>query len=166
MKILYRPLDDPASTLENRGLKVEELRLPEEILLQVKSDLQSSNGVMPTTARKIQDWNVGFLDRRWYCSSKLPNLLHHKLIRTTDISSKYQLQPFRSSWLRHLHRQSLFGLFPKSLPLGGRLCIDAGRDVGLPSCETAAIQARPYCRVTLCGEKPSARAKVVIVIRR
>ena len=63
MKILYRPLDDPASTLEKQGLKVEELRLPDEILLQVKSDLQSTNRVMPTSARKIQDWNVGFLDR-------------------------------------------------------------------------------------------------------
>ena len=61
MKLLFRPLEDPLSTLGKDDMKTEELQLPHHIMLQLHSDLRSSNEMMPKSARQIQNWDVGFL---------------------------------------------------------------------------------------------------------
>ncbi len=63
MKILYRPIDDPCSTLDKQSMKVEELQLPISILHELRLNLQASTKLLPDSARKIQDWDVGLLER-------------------------------------------------------------------------------------------------------
>ncbi len=63
MKILYHPIDDPYSTLEQQSMKVEELQLPIPILQELRLNLQASSKLLPKSARKIQDWDVGLLKR-------------------------------------------------------------------------------------------------------
>lgn len=61
MKILYHPIGDPDSTLEQQSMKVEELQLPIPVLQELRLDLQASSKLLPKSARKIQGWQVGFL---------------------------------------------------------------------------------------------------------
>jgi len=63
MKILYHPIDNPYSTLQQQSMKVEELQLPIPILQELRLHLQASSKLLPNSARKIQDWDVGFLKR-------------------------------------------------------------------------------------------------------
>jgi hypothetical protein len=63
MKILYHPIDDPYSTLEQQSMKVEELQLPIPILQELRLNLQASSKLLPKSARKIQNWDVGLLKR-------------------------------------------------------------------------------------------------------
>lgn len=63
MKILYRHVDDPCSILEKQSMRIEELRLPGQILSQLKSYLQLNSQFLPVSARKIQDWDAGLLER-------------------------------------------------------------------------------------------------------
>jgi len=44
-------------------MKVEELQLPIPILQELRLNLQASSKLLPNSARKIQDWDVGFLKR-------------------------------------------------------------------------------------------------------
>ena len=63
MKILYRAIDDPSSTLEKQGMKVDELQLPNHILSVLVVDLEKSNALLPASAKTLQEWNVGLLER-------------------------------------------------------------------------------------------------------
>ncbi len=63
MKILFHPVDDPYTTLDKQSTKVEELQLPISILQELKLNLQASCKLLPKSARKIQGWDVGLLER-------------------------------------------------------------------------------------------------------
>ena len=62
MKVLFQDLEDPESTLQSNS-NVEELVLPAEVIRQITSDLATSNGILPASAKKFQEWRVALLDR-------------------------------------------------------------------------------------------------------
>ena len=64
MKIFYKPVTNPAAILEKQELKVEELQLPGHILQILHADLTTSTAILPLSARKLQDWKVGLLERQ------------------------------------------------------------------------------------------------------
>ena len=63
MKILYRPTDDPSSALEKQRMKYDELQVPDRVLSVLMAGLEKSNELMPVSAKKLQEWNVGLLER-------------------------------------------------------------------------------------------------------
>ena len=63
MKIFYKPVTNPAAILEKQGTKVEELQLPDHVLRILRADLTVSTAILPLSARKLQDWAVGLLER-------------------------------------------------------------------------------------------------------
>lgn len=63
MKILYRPLEDPATILEKESMKTEAVVLPEHILSTLHMNLNKSNLMLPSSARVLQEWKVGVLNR-------------------------------------------------------------------------------------------------------
>lgn len=62
MKILYRTVAEPF-TLLKRSMKVEEFELPESILSTLRLNLSESSMMLPTSARTVQEWSVGMLNR-------------------------------------------------------------------------------------------------------
>lgn len=62
MKILFHPVDDLYTTLDSQSMKVEELQLPISILQELRLTLQASSKLLPRSARKIQEWDVGLLE--------------------------------------------------------------------------------------------------------
>lgn len=63
MKILFHPIDDPYTTLDQQSMKVEEIQLPMFILQELRLTLEASSKLLPKSARKIQEWDVGLLER-------------------------------------------------------------------------------------------------------
>ena len=63
MKILYQAVSNPHEVLEKQRSSVDELQLPDHILQTTRKDLEASTALLPISARKLQDWNVGLLDR-------------------------------------------------------------------------------------------------------
>ena len=62
MKILYRIIAEPV-TLLKQSIKIEEFELPENILSRLQMNLIESSMMLPTSARTIQEWSVGMLNR-------------------------------------------------------------------------------------------------------
>ena len=63
MKILYRTISDPISLLEKQSMKIEEFTLPKHILSILQKNLRDSNAMLPLSARELQGWGVGILNR-------------------------------------------------------------------------------------------------------
>lgn len=63
MKIFYRPTADPEALLKQNSLEYEELCLPSHILAQLHDALRRSSDLLPASARKFKEWDVGLLDR-------------------------------------------------------------------------------------------------------
>ena len=63
MKVLYQDLQNPRGILETQSVSFEELQLPSNIMQELRRDLQASNTILPDSARTLQQWCVGLLDR-------------------------------------------------------------------------------------------------------
>ena len=63
MKILYRTVPDPVSVLEKQSMRIEEFTLPKHILSILQKNLHDSNVMLPHSARELQGWKVGILNR-------------------------------------------------------------------------------------------------------
>lgn len=63
MKILYRSAMEPAKLLEKNFISIDEIQLSNQVLNTLREDLNTSNQVMPSSARKLQEWHVGLLHR-------------------------------------------------------------------------------------------------------
>lgn len=63
MKILYKNVLQPAVLLEEQRVKVEELQLPDYVLRILQTDLRTSTEILPPSAAKLQEWDVGLLER-------------------------------------------------------------------------------------------------------
>jgi hypothetical protein len=63
MKVFWKAVSasSAAKLMESNG--VEEVSLPAEVLLELRNALQHSAFVLPPSARRFQDWDVGILDR-------------------------------------------------------------------------------------------------------
>ena len=64
---------DPAELLSKQNLSLEELQLPLRIMQELRQSLDSSAAMFPDSARLLQKWQVGLLDRyventqTWIC---------------------------------------------------------------------------------------------------
>lgn len=63
MKILYREVADPAEFLEKNFAGVDEIELPDQVLQSLRGDLESSGRILPPSARRLQEWEIGLLNR-------------------------------------------------------------------------------------------------------
>ena len=63
MKILYEKTSRCAERLEGQDVSLAELPLPEPVYTNIKEQLERSNGVLPDSARSLNSWTVGLLDR-------------------------------------------------------------------------------------------------------
>jgi len=63
MKVMYQSVKSPSKTIENSRSTVDEIQFPAQVLNQIQADLEKSNLMIPASARKLQEWHVGFLDR-------------------------------------------------------------------------------------------------------
>lgn len=63
MKILYRVVADPAKFLERNFAEADEIELPEQVLRDLQLNLKSSGMLLPSSARRLQDWEIGLLNR-------------------------------------------------------------------------------------------------------
>ncbi len=63
LKIFYKKVSEPAAVLEKQGMKLEELVLPDHVLHILHTELIASTEILPSSAKKLQDWEVGLLER-------------------------------------------------------------------------------------------------------
>ena len=63
MKILYEELQEPRRLVEADDQNMEELSLPRHILEIIKNKLDLTNGLLPDSARSLNNLRVGLLDR-------------------------------------------------------------------------------------------------------
>ncbi|EXJ88670.1 hypothetical protein A1O1_05601 [Capronia coronata CBS 617.96] len=63
MKVFYKTLSDPLKFLDANSNTYEELVVTEEDLADFRKSLQESTTILPQSARKFQDWDVGLIDR-------------------------------------------------------------------------------------------------------
>ena len=63
MKVLYQTVSNPAVLLEKDSLKMDGLKLPADVLETLRTDLHASTLILPTSARKLEDWDIALLER-------------------------------------------------------------------------------------------------------
>lgn len=63
MKVLWRDVDDPGEMLQQQSTTLEEVVLPAMVFKSLMEALESSQLVLPASARTFQDWHVGLLQR-------------------------------------------------------------------------------------------------------
>ncbi|KAM3077354.1 hypothetical protein ACMFMG_006704 [Clarireedia jacksonii] len=63
MKILWEPVNSARAQELTNNESVEELLLPEEAIYELKGILDESAKYLPSSARKLQAWNLGLLER-------------------------------------------------------------------------------------------------------
>ena len=63
MKVMYRVVGDPVNVLKQESISTEEFKLPWPALKEMRRDLETSNMVIPESARTLQGWKVGLLNR-------------------------------------------------------------------------------------------------------
>ena len=63
MKILYQRISRASDMLESHSMKMEEIRLPQDAIDILQRSLRASTRMLPSGASKIQEWDVGLLDR-------------------------------------------------------------------------------------------------------
>lgn len=63
MKVFYKTLLDPGKFLDADCNTYEELLVPREDFVDFIRTLRESSSILPQSARKFQDWDVGLLDR-------------------------------------------------------------------------------------------------------
>lgn len=63
MKILYQHIGNSQDLLEKQSISLEGLYLPAHVLESISRSLLESTALLPVSARKIQGWAVGLLDR-------------------------------------------------------------------------------------------------------
>lgn len=63
MKILWKMTDDAPKIMEEQHFSHEHLIFPTHVYHSLKQTLESSQFLLPESARKMKDWNVGLLER-------------------------------------------------------------------------------------------------------
>jgi hypothetical protein len=64
-KVFYRPIsiEEYVAMLESADMSLEEVQLPNEVMGELADTLRHSTTLLPESARKFRDWDVGFLER-------------------------------------------------------------------------------------------------------
>lgn len=63
MKIFYQSVSEPLSLLERNSSSVDELPLPENAFRTLQADLRASTNILPKSASKLHQWDIGLLER-------------------------------------------------------------------------------------------------------
>jgi hypothetical protein len=63
MKIYWKPIEDAAKVMDEHHFSHEHLVFPPHVYIALKQALEASEFLLPQSARKFQDWNVGLLQR-------------------------------------------------------------------------------------------------------
>lgn len=63
MKIFYQTVSEPMRLLERNDLSVDELPLPENAFRTLRADLRASTEILPKSASKLHQWDIGLLER-------------------------------------------------------------------------------------------------------
>ena len=63
MKVFYKSLPEPAKYIDDNSNTHEELVVPPEDFDDFNTTLHESSSILPQSARKFQDWDVGLVDR-------------------------------------------------------------------------------------------------------
>lgn len=63
MKIYWKPLADAAKVMDEHHFSHEHLVFSPHVYTALKQALEASEFLLPQSARKFQDWNVGLLQR-------------------------------------------------------------------------------------------------------
>lgn len=64
MKLFYRMVEEgKAKEVLLDDANVEDILLPEDVLMEVGDLLRCSTELLPASVRKFREWNVGLLDR-------------------------------------------------------------------------------------------------------
>lgn len=63
MKILWKPVENISEMLDNHHFSHEHLLFPPHVYESLRRTLENSRLILPESARKFQDWNVGLLER-------------------------------------------------------------------------------------------------------
>jgi len=63
MKVLYQQVPKPSEMVARMSMSLEELQVHPSVLKQLQADLDASNTIIPDSARRLQQWHVGLLDR-------------------------------------------------------------------------------------------------------
>lgn len=63
MKIFYHTVSEPVKLLEKNSSSMDELPLPENAFRTLRADLEASTKILPKSASKLHQWNIGLLQR-------------------------------------------------------------------------------------------------------
>lgn len=63
MKLMWKHLEKPKEMLDTHQFSHEDLSLPDHVYQTLSRTLKNSSDILPESARKFQDWNVGLLER-------------------------------------------------------------------------------------------------------
>lgn len=63
MKIFYQTVSEPVKLLEKNSSSMDELPLPEKAFRTLRADLETSTKILPKSASKLHQWNIGLLQR-------------------------------------------------------------------------------------------------------
>jgi hypothetical protein len=63
MKVFYKSISNAKEVLEKNSFSHEELLFPDNVFEALRHALEESRGLLPESARKFQEWNVGLLER-------------------------------------------------------------------------------------------------------
>ena len=63
MKIFYKTITNAAEVIEKNQFSHEQLIFPSNLFQDLKDNLVESGELLPESARKFQEWNIGLLKR-------------------------------------------------------------------------------------------------------
>ena len=63
LKIYYKSILSTTKAIEREGSKAYEIQLPSSAFKILQSALDTSNRLLPVSARQFQAWRVGLLER-------------------------------------------------------------------------------------------------------
>lgn len=63
MKIFYQTVSQPVRFFEKNSSSIDELPLPENAFRTLRADLEASTKILPKSARKLHQWDIGLLER-------------------------------------------------------------------------------------------------------
>jgi hypothetical protein len=63
MKIFYKTISNSKEVLEKNSFSHEQLLFPDNVFAALRRALEESMELLPVSARKFQEWNVGLLER-------------------------------------------------------------------------------------------------------
>lgn len=84
MKVFYKVVANPVKFLDANSTTYEELVVTEEDFVDFRKTLEESTNILPQSARRFQDWEVGLLDRWEKTATGLAKMDENPLNKKVD----------------------------------------------------------------------------------